>query len=317
MNGQKPHWCLVLLCFFHKSCVDSSGNLKGNPNLCRTHEMIQSVNGGEGQSEETSPGKLGSTPPHYSQAGWGEGDKRECWPCGSEWALLNHWALNTPRTTLVPIKSAVFHPPQSNRSPHPPNPTSTFHSLTSCDYQLPLSAITMNHSEEDVASVTWPDPLWATGDYLSGDYLYSNLSVPQGTYPDHEYASGYTFTAGSVPDRNAADDAAFPLVPPQEMGAFPNLSTQVDSTSQVSSQCVETSTWTYPAVPQSILDRWSMPDPGISLSCIYHYPSYSPDANPKCSSMRTPRLPRCRRSTILIGRGSLPWPPTRRPRHRT
>jgi hypothetical protein len=93
----------------------------------------------------------------------------------------------------------------------------------------------MNYSEEDVASVTWPDPLWAMG-----DYPYSNLSVPQGTYPDLESAS-YTLTAGSVPDLNAANDAAYLLAPPQEMGAFPNLSTQADSTNQVSSICVGTS----------------------------------------------------------------------------
>jgi hypothetical protein len=93
----------------------------------------------------------------------------------------------------------------------------------------------MSYSEEDIASVTWPDPLWAMG-----DYPYSNLSVPQGTYPDLESASGYryTFTAGSVPGLNAADDAAFSLAPLQEMGAFPALSTQADSTNQVSSLCV-------------------------------------------------------------------------------
>jgi hypothetical protein len=170
----------------------------------------------------------------------------------------------------------------------------------------------MNYSKEDVASVTWPDPLWATG-----DYPYSNLSVPQGTYPDLESASGYTFTTGSVPDLNAANDAAYLLAPPQEMGAFPNLSTQAAVTNQVSSQCFGTSTWTYPAVPQDILDPWSMPGPCMFLSSICHYPSYSLYANPKHYSKQIPRLPRCRRLTTLIGWVSLPWPPTRRPRHQT
>ena len=314
LNSQKPHWCLVCLCLFHESCVDSSGNLKGNPTCVEHTRRFNQLMAERAKVKRRLPASSDLRHPIIPklQAVWGEGDKGECWPRGSECALLNHGAKHASRDLGLHKKalSSTLHPPQSNYSPHSPTPTSTLHSLPSCD--LPLSAITMNYSKEDIASVTWPDPLWATG-----DYPYSSLSVPQGTYPDHGSASGYTFTAGSIRGLIATDDAAYFLAPPQEIGVFPNLSTQADVTNQVSSQCVGTSSWTYPAVPQNILDPWSMPGPSMFIPSICHYPSYLPDANPKRSSRRIPRLPHCRRLTTLIGRGSLPWLPTRRPRHQT
>jgi hypothetical protein len=42
-----------------------------------------------------------------------------------------------------------------------------------------------------------------------------------------------------------------------------------------SSQCIGTSTWTYPTVPQNVIDPWSMAGPCMSLSCICHDPLYS------------------------------------------
>jgi hypothetical protein len=89
----------------------------------------------------------------------------------------------------------------------------------------------------------------------------------------------FTGCESKVPDLNAADDAVFSLAPTAEMGDFANLPTQADFASQVSSQCVGTSTWTYPAVPQNVLDPWTMPGPRMFLSCICHDPSYSLDAN--------------------------------------
>jgi hypothetical protein len=140
-----------------------------------------------------------------------------------------------------------------------------------------------------------------------GDYPYSNLSVPQGTYPDLESASGYTSTAGSVPDLNAANDAAYLLAPPQEMGAFPNLSTQADFTNPVSGQYIGTSTWTYPTVPQNALDPWSMPGPCMFLSCICHFPLYSPRCESKALlRCESPAVLRWRRLATLIGGGRSP-----------
>jgi len=160
--------------------------------------------------------------------------------------------------------------------------------------------------------MTLPDP-WAMGDgYLS----YPNLSVPQSTYP----VSGPGYTAGPhVPDLSAADDAAFSLAPTTEMGAFANLPLQADFsnfTNQVSNQCVGTSKWTYPAVPQNFVDPWSMPGPCMLLSCICHY-SYSPDANPKPTTKQTPRSPSRNWLATSIAVGSLPLPRTRRLQHRT
>ena len=129
-----------------------------------------------------------------------------------------------------------------------------------------------SHSNKDgVVSATWPDSLCAMGDYPC---YYPYGSVPQSTYPDLVSAPGY-------PDINAANDAAFSLAPATEMGALANLPTQADFTSQVSSQYVGKSTWAYPAVPQNVLDPWTMQGPCMFLSCICHDPSYSPDANPK------------------------------------
>jgi hypothetical protein len=166
---------------------------------------------------------------------------------------------------------------------------------------------------DDFASATWPNP-WAMGDYAH----YPNLSVPQSTYPDPVSAPGYPSTAGPnhVPDFNAADDAALSLAPTAEMGAFA-LPIQADYTNQVSSQCVRTSTWTYPAAPQNIIDPWSMPGPCMFLSCICHYSSYSPDANPKPTSMRIPRSPSRNWLGSSIGPGSIPLPPTRWLQHLT
>jgi hypothetical protein len=141
----------------------------------------------------------------------------------------------------------------------------------------------MNNSDsypnkDGVVSATWPDLLCAMGDYP----YYAYRSVPQSTYPGRVYAPGYPSTSRSfIPDLNAANDAAFSLAPTTEMGAFANLPTQADCTSQVSSQYVGTSTWTYPGVPQDVLDPWSMPTLCMFHSCIRHDPSYSPDANPK------------------------------------
>jgi len=128
-----------------------------------------------------------------------------------------------------------------------------------------------SHSNKDgVVSATWPDSLCAMGDYP----YYAYGSVPQSTYPDLVSTPGY-------PDINTANDAAYSLAPATEMGALADLPTQADFTSQVSSQYVGTSTRSYPAVPQDVLDPWSMPTLCMFLSCIRHDPSYSPDANPK------------------------------------
>jgi hypothetical protein len=89
----------------------------------------------------------------------------------------------------------------------------------------------------------------------------------------------FTGCESKVPDFNTADDAPLSLAPATEMGALANLPTQADFTSQVSSQYVGKSTWAYPAVPQNVLDPWTMPGPCMFLSCICHDPSYSLDAN--------------------------------------
>jgi hypothetical protein len=128
----------------------------------------------------------------------------------------------------------------------------------------------MNNSEsysnkDDLASATWPNPLWAMGDYPYHPYP----SVPQSTHLDLVSDPGYPSTAGTyVPDFNVANDAAFSLAPATEMGAFADLLTQLDSINQVSNQRVGTSTSIYPAVPQSVLDPWSVPTPCMFLSRI-------------------------------------------------
>ncbi|KAF8504851.1 hypothetical protein F5888DRAFT_1659093 [Russula emetica] len=138
-----------------------------------------------------------------------------------------------------------------------------------------------------------------------GDYpYYPYPPVPQSTYPDLVSASGYPSTAGTylpdyLPNFNAADDAAFSLAPTTEMRAFANLPTQGDFTNQ------------------NVLDPWSMPDLCMFFSCICHYPSYSPDAHPKPSSMRISRSPSRNWLVTHIVQGSLPLPPTRWLRHLT
>jgi hypothetical protein len=129
-------------------------------------------------------------------------------------------------------------------------------------------------NKDDVASATQPDSLWSMGDY-------SYLQVPQSTYPDPGLY---------VPGFNTADDAGLLFAPTAEMGAFTNLSAGVNFTNQVSIQCTGTPTWTYPAVPQNVLDPWSMPGPCMFLSCICHDPSYSPDTNPKPSTSTPPMM---------------------------
>ena len=106
-----------------------------------------------------------------------------------------------------------------------------------------MSYYSSSSNTDDVASATWPNP-GAMGYYL----YYPNLSVPQSTYPDLVSGPGYPS-----------------LSPTTEMGAFTNLPIQADFMSQVSGQCVGTLTWTYPAVPQSVLEPWSMPGPCMFL----------------------------------------------------
>jgi hypothetical protein len=208
----------------------------------------------------------------------------------------------------------------------------------------------MNYSQysnkDDAASATWPDPLWATGNQ-------SYTSVPQSTHPDLISTSGYLSTAGPCVGSSTWTDPAVPQnlldpwsmpalcmflflhlprsfvftgyeskvpdfnAPTTEMGALANLPTKADFTNPVSGQYIGTSTWTYPTVPQNVLDPWSMPGPCMFLSCICHFPSYSPDANPKPTSMRIPRSP-CRNwLETHIGQGSIPLQPTRWLHHLT
>ena len=166
---------------------------------------------------------------------------------------------------------------------------------------------------DDASSMTLPDH-WAMGD----DFIYPNTLVPQSTYPDPVSGSGYPSAGAYVPDLSAADDAAFSPAHTTEMGAFANLPLQADIsniTNQVSSQCVRTLTWSYSAVPQNPVDPWSMPGPCMFLSCIYHYSSYSLDANPKPNTTWTPRSPSRNWTSIILG--LLPLPPTRRLQLRT
>jgi hypothetical protein len=149
----------------------------------------------------------------------------------------------------------------------------------------------MNYSEsyskkDDVASTTRPDPPWATGNY-------SHTLVPQSTHPDLISTPGYVPTVRPyIPNFNATDNAAFTLTPTTEMEMSMNLlTTQVDFTSKVSCQCVGTSIWTYLAVPQNVIDPWSLPTLCMFLSCICHDPSYSPDGNTK-SQTSTPLIMR-------------------------
>jgi hypothetical protein len=176
----------------------------------------------------------------------------------------------------MPHKNTVLH---NLIVPPTPTPTPTFHSLPFCDLAVSVSrTITMNSSEsysnkDDLALATPPDPVWAIGDYPYHPYP----SVPQSTHLDLVSDPGYPSTTGSyVPDFNAAGDAAFSLTPTTKMEAFVNLPTQLDFTNQVSNQCVGTSTLTYRAVPQNVLDPWSMPAPCMFLSRICYDPSYSP-----------------------------------------
>ena len=173
----------------------------------------------------------------------------------------------------------------------------------------PVSYSNMDNAQ--TSSMTLPDP-WAIGD----DYLYPNFPVPQGTYPDT--ISGYPTAGAYVPDLSAADDAAFSLAPTTEMGAFANLPPQADFTNfvnQVSSQCVGTLTWTYRSVPQDSVDPWSI---CMILYCVFHDPSYSPDANPKPTTARTRRslIRNWSATSITLGL-LLPLPPTQRLQHRT
>jgi hypothetical protein len=136
----------------------------------------------------------------------------------------------------------------------------------------------MNNSEsysnkDDLTSATWPGPLWAMEDYPYHPYP----SVPQSIHPDWGSDLRYSSTAGSyVPSLKAADDAACSFAFTSETGAFTNLPTQLDFTNLVSDQCVGTSTLTYPAVPQNVLDPSSMLAPCMFLSRICYDPSYSP-----------------------------------------
>jgi len=174
--------------------------------------------------------------------------------------------------------------------PYPPVPQSTYPDLVSASgypstagTYLPDYLPNFNAADDAAFSLAPTTEMRA----------FANLAVPQSTYPDLVSASGYPSTAGPylpdyIPDFNAADDAAFSLAPTTEMGAFAN-----------------------PAVPQNVLDPWSMPDLCMFFSCICHYPSYSPDAHPKPSSMRISRSPSRNWLVTHIVQGSLPLPPTR------
>ena len=173
-----------------------------------------------------------------------------------------------------------------------------------------------NKDSDDIASKTWPDLLCTMGGYpypsvpqsthpdqaFAPGYLTVGSyvpdfnaadpypSVPQSIHPDQVFTPGYPTFRSHVPDFNAADHAGLSLPPTTEMGAFANMPSldlpqQVDFTNQVSSQCVGTSTWTYPDVPQDFINPWSMPALCMFLSCTCHDPPYSPDANPKPRSM--------------------------------
>lgn len=172
-----------------------------------------------------------------------------------------HMVMRCPvLTPLILWRRALFYlipqiPPKKSCPPHARSNCSPHnsHNCSPLHPPIPVSrSITMgNHPEsysgkDDVPSV-WPDPLWA----MRGSPYYPHPSVPQSTHPVLCSAAGYSSTAGSYlpdPGFNAADDAAFSLGPIAEIGVFANLPIQADSINQVSSQCVETSTWTYPAV---------------------------------------------------------------------
>ena len=187
---------------------------------------------------------------------------------------------------------------------------------------------TMGDSYPSVAQRTHPSQVFSPGYHTVGSYVSDfnaadpYPSVPQSTYPDQVFASGCPTVGSYVPDFNTANYAAFSRPPATEMGAFANLpqldlQPQADFTTQVSSQCVGTSTWTYPDVPQDVIDPWSMPAQCMFLSCICHDPPYSPDVNPKPSSMQISWFPNRNRLTISIGQESTPLPPIRWLQHLT
>lgn len=132
----------------------------------------------------------------------------------------------------------------------------------------------MNDSEfysnkDDIASATWPDPVG----------YYPHASVPQ-DHPDLVSAPGRPSTARSyVPKLNAAEDA--------ELVMFDDVLTLVDCIIQVSNLCVVSSTLTYPAAPQNVLDpRLSVkPAACMFLSRIRYDPSYSPNGIEACSDV--------------------------------
>jgi hypothetical protein len=101
----------------------------------------------------------------------------------------------------------------------------------------------MNYTEsdsnrDDLASATWPGPLWVMGDYPHHPYP----PVPQNIHPDSVSDPGYPSTSGTyVPGLNAANDAALTFAPTSEMGSLADLPTQLDFTNLVSDQCVGTS----------------------------------------------------------------------------
>ena len=66
LKNQKPHRGLVFLCFFHKSCGNSSGNVKGILIRAEVREVNQSVNGGvRTKVRKRLPASLSSAH-HYS-----------------------------------------------------------------------------------------------------------------------------------------------------------------------------------------------------------------------------------------------------------
>ena len=165
-------------------------------------------------------------------------------------------------------------------------------------------------NKDGVASFSWPDPHWAVGGYP----YHQHLSVPQSTHPELISAPGYASNVGwpgsyHVPDLNATNDGTFSLAPTIEMGAFANLPTQVDFTNPVSVNMLERRHG-LTLLPQPVPNPWLVQALCTFPSCICHNHSYSPDANPKPSSMQNPRSPSRNWLTTCIGQGSLPLPPT-------
>ena len=211
----------------------------------------------------------------------------------------------------------------------------------------------MNHSvyysnkdSDDIASETWPDLLctmedsypsvpqsthpsqiFSHGYHTVGSYVPDinaadpYPSVPQSTYPDQVFASGCPTVGSYVPQFNTANYAAFSLPPATEMEAFANLlpldlHPRADFTTQVSNQCVGTSTWTYPDAPQDVIDPWSMPALCMFPFCICHDPPYSLYANQK-PPMRISWFPNRNRLTTSIGQELIPLPLIRWLQHLT